>query len=137
MVGVERRGMKKIMAASALLTVACLVSSGIGPAAASSAKACTATNGNACTFGNWIIYNNTWGPTPGTYVIHAQSKSNWSVTANQNGGGGCGGCAVEAYESAQWDYSDVPFSSIKALSSTFSQTMPTGSLARNGVDAEA
>jgi Glycosyl hydrolase family 12 len=97
----------------------------------------TATNGHACTFGHWIVYNNTWGPTTGTYVIHASSQSNWNVVANQNGGGGCGGCAVEAYESAQWDYSSVPYSSIKSLTSAFSETMPTGSLTRNGVDAEA
>jgi hypothetical protein len=44
---------------------------------------------------------------------------------------------VEAYESAQWDYSDVPYSSIKSLSSTFSESMPTGSLTKNGVDAGA
>jgi hypothetical protein len=129
---------QKLMAASAFLAVAGLLFSGAGPASAdTAAAACTATNGNTCTYGHWIIYNNTWGPTPGTYVIHAHSKAHWSVTANQNGGGGCGGCAVEAYESAQWDYSDTPISSIKFLSSSFSESMPTGSMTKNGVDAEA
>jgi hypothetical protein len=129
--------MKRLLAASAFLALIGLLCSGANPAAASVASACTATNGNTCDFGNWIIYNNTWGPTPGTYVIHASSKSHWNVVANQNGGGGCGGCAVEAYESAQWNYSGVPYSSIKSLSSSFSETMPTGSLSKNGVDAEA
>lgn len=98
---------------------------------------CTATNGQACTFGHWIVFNNTWGPTPGRYVIHARGPSHWSVSANQNGGGGCGGCAVETYESAQWNYRNVRYSSIKSLYSSFSETMPTGSLKKNGVDAEA
>lgn len=129
--------MRKLLAASAFLTTAIMLCSGAIPAAAATAATCTASNGNACTFGNWIVFNNTWGPTPGTYTIHASSQSNWNVVANQNGGGGCGGCAVEAYESAQWNYSGVPYSSIKALSSTFSETMPTGSRTTNGVDAEA
>jgi hypothetical protein len=129
--------MKKLLAASAFSTVIGLLCCAAATATAATAKACTATNGNACTFGQWILYNNTWGPTPGTYVLHAHSKSNWHVTADQNGGGGCGGCAVEAYESAQWNYSGIPYSSIKSLSSSFSETMPTGSLSKNGVDAEA
>jgi hypothetical protein len=129
--------MKKLLAASAFLAVLGLACSGAIPASAATASSCTAKNGSACTFGHWIVFNNTWGPTPGNYVIHAHSHSNWKVVADQNGGGGCGGCAVEAYESAQWDYHNVRFSSIKSLSSSFSQTMPTGSLSRNGVDAEA
>jgi hypothetical protein len=131
------RAMKKLLAASAFLAVIGLLSSGASPATASTAGACTATNGNLCTFGHWIVYNNTWGPTPGRYVIHAHSQGDWSVTADQNGGGGCGGCAVEAYESAQWNYRNIRYSSIKYLYSTFSETMPTGSLRTNGFDAEA
>jgi hypothetical protein len=129
--------MKRLLAAAAFLALISLLCSGANPGAASAASGCTAANGNTCTFGHWIVYNNTWGPTPGTYVIHATSQSSWYVVADQNGGGGCGGCAVEAYESAQWDYSNVPYSSIKSLSSSFSQTMPTGSRASDGVDAEA
>jgi hypothetical protein len=131
--------MKKLLAASSvILALTGLMCSGAAAgASAAMASSCTATNGNTCDYGHWILYNNTWGPTPGTYVIHAQSQSDWNVVADQNGGGGCGGCAVEAYESAQWDYSSVPYSSIKSLSSTFSETMPTGSLKSNGVDAEA
>jgi hypothetical protein len=129
--------MKKLLAASAFFALTGVLCSGASSAYASADSACTATNGNTCDFGSWILYNNTWGPTPGTYVIHATSQSSWHVVADQNGGGGCGGCAVEAFESAQWDYSSVPYSSIKYLSSTFSETMPTGSLAKNGVDTEA
>jgi hypothetical protein len=129
--------MKKLLAASALVAVIGLVFSLTGPVTASTTKACTATNGNICTFGHWLVYNHTWGPTPGRYVVHARSPSNWSVTADQNGGGGCGGCAVEAYESAQWNYGNVRFSSIRYLYSSFSETMPTGSLRRNHFDAEA
>jgi hypothetical protein len=129
---------KRLSASLAGLMVLGLVFSVTGLAAASAmAGVCTAKNGNACTFGHWIVYNNTWGPNPGTYVIHARSPADWSVTADQNGGGGCGGCAVEAYESAQWDYGRTRYSSIKYLYSTFSETMPTGSRTKNGVDAEA
>jgi hypothetical protein len=129
--------MQRLLAASAFLALIGLSCSGANQAAASVASTCTANNGQACTFGHWIVYNNTWGPTPGTYVIHATSQSSWNVVANQNGGGGCGGCAVEAYDSAQWNYNKEPYSSIKSLTSSFSQTMPTGSLSKNGVDAEA
>jgi len=129
--------MKKLLAASALLALVGSLCSGVTPASASAASICTATNGDLCTFGNWIVYNNTWGPSPGRYVLHARNQSQWAVVADQNGGGGCGGCAVEVYESAQWNYSNVPYSSIKYLSSTFRETMPTGSLRKNGVDAEA
>jgi len=52
-------------------------------------------------------------------------------------GGGCGGCAAEVYESAQWNYRNGRYSSIRYLYSSFSETMPTGSLRRNGFDAEA
>jgi len=96
-----------------------------------------ATNGQICTFGHWDVYNNTWGPTPGSYVVHAWSARHWYVTADQNGGGGCGGCAVEAYESAQWNYNDVAYSAIRELTSSFRETMPTGSLTKNHFDAEA
>jgi hypothetical protein len=129
--------MKKLLAASLFMALIGLLCSGAIPAAAATAGTCTATNFKACDFGHWIVYNNTWGPTPGKYVIHARSQSEWDVVADQNGGGGCGGCAVEAYESAQWNYSGARYSSIKSLSSTFSETMPTGSLKKNRVDAEA
>jgi hypothetical protein len=126
---------KKLITVSALLGIIGLLFPMASAATASAG--CTATNGGACTFGHWIVFNNVFGPTPGSYVIHASSQSAWSVTADQNGGGGCGGCAVEAFESAQWNYSNIRYSSIRYLYSSFSQTMPTGSLSKNGFDAEA
>jgi hypothetical protein len=133
--------MKKLLASSAFLAAIGLPLTVAGPSiastVASAASTCTASNGQACTYGQWIVYNNTWGPSPGKYVLHANSQSDWSVTANQNGGGGCGGCAVEAFDSTQWNYNKVPVSSVKYLYSSFSETMPTGSLSTNGVDGEA
>ncbi len=129
--------MKKLLASSAFLAAFGLMFSWAGPSEASTAGACTASNGQACTYGQWIVYNNTWGPSPGDYVLHASSQDSWSVTANQDGGGGCGGCAVEAFDSTQWNYNNVPYSSIKYLYSSFNVTMPTGSLSTNGIDAEA
>jgi hypothetical protein len=130
--------MRRLLATSAFFVVTGLLVAWAVPAAtASPASECTASNGQMCTFGHWIVYNNTWGPTPGSYVIHARSQSNWTLSADQNGGGGCNGCAVETYESSQWNYNDIPYSSIKYLSSKFSETMPTGTLKRNGFDAEA
>jgi Glycosyl hydrolase family 12 len=129
--------MKRLLAMPALVIVIGFFFAWPGPATASAARVCIAANGGSCRFGHWIVYNNTWGPTPGSYVIRAHSHSDWSLTADQNGGGGCGGCAVEAYESTQWNYRNVHYSSIRYLTSSFSETMPTGSLKKNGVDAEA
>lgn len=131
--------MRRLLASAGLLALAGLVvpAAGIVPASAAAARKCVATNGNICTYGKWDIYNNTWGPTPGTYVITAYTHRRWHVVANQNGGGGCGGCAVEAFESAQWNYQDIRYSAIRQLSSYFSESMPTGSLRKNHFDAEA
>jgi len=134
--------MRKLLVPAVALALAGLVLSALSvlPASAASAAAardCTATNGEICFFGHWDVYNNTWGPTPGKYVVHARSASHWSVSVDQNGGGGCGGCAVEAYVSSQWNYNNVRFSAIKELTSNFRETMPTGSLKKNGFDAEA
>jgi len=135
--------MRKLLAPAVLLATTALVLSvaSVVPqanaASAAAAGRCTATNGQICSFGPWDVYNNTWGPNPGRYRVHAWSAHHWNVAVNQNGGGGCGGCAVEAYESAQWNYNNVPVSAIKKLTSSFSETMPTGSLSKNGFDAEA
>ena len=129
----------RLLAPAVLLALVGLVppAGSVMSANAATARVCTATNGGYCHYGPWDLYNNTWGPTPGTYVIHGWSARHWNVVADQNGGGGCGGCAVEAYESAQWNYNDVPYSRIKEMTSTFSETMPTGSLKKNGFDSEA
>lgn len=133
---------RRLLAPAVLLALAGLVlpAASVMPANAASTAAagkCTATNNGTCTFGPWDVFNNTWGPNPGTYVVHAWSARHWNVIADQNGGGGCGGCAVETYESAQWNYNNVAYSNIKKIVSTFSETMPTGSLTKNGFDAEA
>jgi hypothetical protein len=135
--------MRKLLPSAVLLALAGLVLpagsvlTASTASAATAARECTATNGNTCSFGQWDVDNNTWGPDPGTYVVRARNASHWKVTADQNGGGGCNGCAVEAYESAQWNYNDVRFSAIKEMTSSFSETMPTGSLSTNDFDAEA
>jgi hypothetical protein len=131
--------MRRLLASAALLVLTGLIipAASMAPASAAAAGRCTATNGQICSYGRWDVYNNTWGPNPGTYVVTAWSAHHWQVSANQNGGGGCGGCAVETYESAQWNYNNVPYSRIKQLTSSFSETMPKGSLNTNGVDAEA
>jgi hypothetical protein len=131
--------MRRLLASAAILVLTGLVlpAASVATASAAAASKCTATNGQICSYGRWDIYNNTWGPDPGTYVITAYSARHWKVSANQNGGGGCGGCAVEAYESAQWNYNNVRYSRIRKLVSTFSETMPTGSLTKNHFDAEA
>lgn len=77
---------------------------------------------------------------PNAYRLHAQSHGNWEVVARQ---AACPttACAVQAYESAQYDWDNRPgeetISDIRQLTSAFSQRMPTGSLAANGFDAEA
>jgi hypothetical protein len=129
--------MRRLLALSASLIVSGILFAGSGSASASTAPVCTANNGGICSFGSWDVYNNTWGPTPGTYHLHARGPGNWWVNANQNGGGGCGGCAVEVYDSSQWNYNNISYSSVKYLWSYFSETMPTGNLKRNGFDAEA
>jgi hypothetical protein len=134
--------MRKLLAPAVLLALTGLVLAAASVLLANAANAaaasrCTATNGKICSFGHWDVFNNAWGPNPGKYVVHARSARHWSVTADQNGGGGCGGCAVEAYESAQWNYNNVRFSAIKKMVSSFSETMPVGSLSKNGFDAEA
>lgn len=77
---------------------------------------------------------------PNSYTLSANSHSNWQVVANQ---AACPtrDCAVEAYDSAQYNYENKPgvktISDIKYMRSYFSETMPTGNLATNGFDAEA
>ena len=127
--------MRSMLAAAALLVLTGLVlpAASVAPASAAAAGKCTATNGKTCTYGHWDVYNNTWGTNPGTYVITAWSARHWKVTADQEDNAG----AVEAYESAQWNYNNVPYSRIREMTSTFSETMPTGSQQRNNFDAEA
>jgi hypothetical protein len=128
----------RLLAPAVLLGLAGLVlpAASVTPAnaaATAAARQCSATNGNQCNYGPWDILNNTWGSNPGTYVIHAWSARHWNVVANQGNNAG----AVEAYESAQWNYNNVPYPRIKEIVSSFSETMPTGSLSKNGFDAEA
>jgi hypothetical protein len=127
--------MRRLLAAAAplILTGLVLPAAAVAPASAAVAATCTATNGETCSYGPWDLYNNTWGTQPGTYVITARSAHHWKVTADQQDHAG----AVEAYESAQWNYNNVSISRIREMTSTFSETMPTGSQAKNNFDAEA
>lgn len=107
---------------------------------------CTADAFQACSFSNdpgWDEYNNPWNNPampPNSYVLSSDSHSNWQVVANQ---AQCptSDCAVEAYESAQYNYDNTSgeetISEISQMTSDFSQSMPTGSLGTNGFDAEA
>lgn len=108
--------------------------------------ACTAAAFQACTLSSdpgWDEYNNTWNDPampPNSYTLNANSHSDWDVVANQ---AACPtrDCAVESYDSAQYNYENTPgeeqISDISHMSSHFSETMPTGNLATNGFDAEA
>jgi uncharacterized protein len=107
---------------------------------------CTATAFHACSFSSdpgWDEYNNPWNNPampPNSYTLYANSHSDWEVVANQ---AACSStdCAVEAYESAQFNYDNTPgsetISDITRMTSNFSLTMPTGNLYTNGFDAEA
>jgi hypothetical protein len=107
---------------------------------------CTATAFQECSFSNdpgWDEYNNTWNDPampPNSYTLYADNHSDWAVSANQ---AACptSDCAVETYESAQYNYDNTSgsqeVSQITHMSSYFSQTMPTGNLSTNGFDAEA
>lgn len=108
--------------------------------------ACTANAYQACTLGDdpgWDEYNNPWNNPampPNSYTLYANSHSDWQVVANQ---AACPtrNCAVEAYDSAQYNYENKPgtktIADIKHMRSYFRETMPTGNLATNGFDAEA
>lgn len=91
----------------------------------------------------WDEYNNPWNDPampPNSYTLYANSHSDWKVVANQ---ATCAtnGCAVEAYESAQYNYNNTSgeqeISDITHMVSHFNETMPTGNLSTNGFDAEA
>ncbi len=107
---------------------------------------CTAAAFQACSVSNdsgWDEYNNPWNNPampPNSYTLDANSHSSWQAVANQ---ATCptSDCAVEAYESAQFNYANTPGSeeiaNISTMTSSFDETMPTGSLGTNGFDAEA
>jgi hypothetical protein len=153
------------LAAACLLVAACARSTGaphppVSPEAVAGAPgprapaappgggawACTAAVFHACSFAadpGWDEYNNPWRKPPmppNSYILHANSHSDWEVVAKQ---GACptSDCAVEAYASAQYRYDNRPgeetIASITEMTSTFAQSMPSGSLGSNGFDAEA
>jgi|SRR5579875_384080 uncharacterized protein len=107
---------------------------------------CTAAAYSGCSISSdpgWYEYNNPWNNPampPNSYTLNADSHSDWAVEANQ---AACASddCPVEAYESAQYNYDNAPgseeVSDISNMTSSFNETMPTGSLSTNGFDAEA
>lgn len=137
---------KKLFALLAVLPMIALPSLRAQASTTTPTWGCTAPAFAACSFSNdpgWDEYNNTWNDPampPNSYTLNANSHSDWDVVANQ---AVCptSDCAVETYESAQFNYLDTPGSEevadILHMTSHFSETMPTGNLSTNGFDAEA
>lgn len=138
--------MKRFWYLLVTLPVVLLAATGAHASTTTQTWACTAAAYQACSFSSdpgWDEYNNPWNDPampPNSYTLYANSHSDWEMVANQ---AACPtrDCAVEAYESAQFNYDNTPgseeISGIRYMTSYFNQTMPTGNLATNGFDAEA
>ena len=74
--------------------------------------------------GGYYIHNNMWNSA--SYqcaeTLYACSYHNWYVVANMNNNNGDG--AVKTYPNVHMDYNNVPISSFKTITSTFSETSP-------------
>lgn len=84
-------------------------------------------------FGRWFVQNDAWSGSAGPQRICAHNVHSWTAWSTQRG------TAVETYPDSQWIAGEAagkkhsPYSSYKAIRSTFSITMPHGP----GLSAEA
>ncbi len=79
--------------------------------------------------GGFILYNNEWNTSQaGPQTIWADSYHDWGVQSKQ-----ANTTSVKTYPCVQKDYSNVPYTSLTKLTSTFTQSMPKST----ALDAEA
>ena len=76
------------------------------------------------TFGSYYVYNNEWNASgyQVTQTLSACGYNNWNVVATMNNKARDG--AVKTYPNVQRNFSAVPISSFKTLTSTFAETDP-------------
>jgi hypothetical protein len=72
--------------------------------------------------GGYYVHNNMWNTAAGLgpETLSACSYHDWFVVSNQTNNAG----AVKTYPNVHKDYTDVPISSFKALTSTFAESSP-------------
>jgi Glycosyl hydrolase family 12 len=85
--------------------------------------------------GHWVVQNDAWSGGHGPQTVCANSYRSWEATSDQ----AAGNTAVETYPDSQENFGPAtslpadPFSTYKAIFSSFSETMPSGP----GISAEA
>jgi hypothetical protein len=72
--------------------------------------------------GGYYVHNNMWNSAAGLgpETLYACSYRNWYVVSNQTNNAG----AVKTYPNVHKDYSNVPISSFKTITSAFAETSP-------------
>jgi hypothetical protein len=102
------------------LAMTCALSGAVFGAASADAATCTSAQWGSFTIGSFTFYNDMWGSGANTQTICANSASNWWITSNQPNTNG-----IKAYGNASF-YVGKPLSNITTLSSTLSETTPSG-----------
>lgn len=101
------------------LTPAVMACALLGAASVEAATCTSAQYGNFV-IGSFTFYNDIWGSGAGAQTICANSASNWYITTNQPNTSG-----IKAYGNASY-YVGKSLTSISTLSSTLSETTPSG-----------